>query len=730
MPTYPGPPSYTPPDWENDPTTTTPLNKTHIQASQNGLNNQVTDAVNDLATFVNDNYLAIPSTPTIVSAIDAPGNAAFDGVTDDHAAITNSEQGNSTVWFPSGIGQFTGASSATLNKTKQTIRGQGMHSTILRGANASLFGLFQAEFAPNYVSEVTISDMTFDGGNLSPAAIYAELGTIGRLNIQRCRFINFPAQIIAGGFASEIVIEDCIADGSGSGLGMFFTSTNKDLEVLIARRNKLRWLEQGFLLGSSSGCYQAHLEISQNYFDFGWWLLKSLASNSGGTVTYTSTAVTDSAAAFGTGSGTVQIGMTVRAMTARHTGTKTSGSGITLIDSAGAFTSSGTLRGEIVRSGTKFGVVSNVEGATICHVEEWLDQTTYQPVAPPATGDSYTVWGLLLGVISAVSAHTLTVNSTGVAGWFDMTGTRTTPSSGTLYEVASNPTYPIQTTNTCDGMTINGNTVRRGWGDCISIFGTRAIITGNLVEDGYDTGITLQGGTGSVVVGNRIRHCGSNGIIMSGGTDLEVGPNICEDNTWVHTGDNASQISVFTGTTGTIRGRAYASGTASISPYGIYLNTGVAGVTVDGFAGHGHVTADVYVATGVAVGANKLLDVDGTIVYQSSGNGQITRSPTGAVNLNSQSAGYTFTLADIGAVVEGTSGSGQTYTIPTNATSAFPIGTVIGIFQAGAGQITIAAAGGVTLQSDGALVKTAAQFATVGLRKRATNTWCLSGDLA
>lgn len=91
---------------------------------------------------------------------------------------------------------------------------------------------------------------------------------------------------------------------------------------------------------------------------------------------------------------------------------------------------------------------------------------------------------------------------------------------------------------------------------------------------------------------------------------------------------------------------------------------------------------------------------------------------------------YTFALTDAGKVVEGTNAGATIYTIDTNTNVAFPVGTVIEVFQDSAGQITIAAAGGVTLKSDGNKVKTTGQNATIGLRKQATNVWILSGDLA
>lgn len=95
-----------------------------------------------------------------------------------------------------------------------------------------------------------------------------------------------------------------------------------------------------------------------------------------------------------------------------------------------------------------------------------------------------------------------------------------------------------------------------------------------------------------------------------------------------------------------------------------------------------------------------------------------------------QSGNYTFALGDANTIIEGTSGSAQTFTIPVSTSVRFPVGTVMEVFQDGAGQITIAAAGGVTLRSDSSKVKTAAQYATIGLRQRAQDEWVLSGDLA
>lgn len=90
----------------------------------------------------------------------------------------------------------------------------------------------------------------------------------------------------------------------------------------------------------------------------------------------------------------------------------------------------------------------------------------------------------------------------------------------------------------------------------------------------------------------------------------------------------------------------------------------------------------------------------------------------------------TLALTDGLSGQDSTSATGITITVPPNSSVAFPIGTIIEIAQVGAGQVTVAAGAGVTINSAGALLKTRAQYSAISLRKRATDTWLLSGDLA
>lgn len=95
---------------------------------------------------------------------------------------------------------------------------------------------------------------------------------------------------------------------------------------------------------------------------------------------------------------------------------------------------------------------------------------------------------------------------------------------------------------------------------------------------------------------------------------------------------------------------------------------------------------------------------------------------------------YTFVLTDNrNVLVTASNASAQTYTIPTNASVAFPIGSTINVIAIGAGQVTIQGAGGVTVASTGAVStapKLRVQFSAATLIKVGTDSWYVVGDLA
>ena len=97
--------------------------------------------------------------------------------------------------------------------------------------------------------------------------------------------------------------------------------------------------------------------------------------------------------------------------------------------------------------------------------------------------------------------------------------------------------------------------------------------------------------------------------------------------------------------------------------------------------------------------------------------------------ISQKTASYTLSsLTERDDLIEMGSGSAMTVTIPTDATVDFPIGTSIDILQTSTGQVTIAGAGGVTVNATPGL-KLRTTWSSCTLFKRAANTWVVYGDL-
>lgn len=97
---------------------------------------------------------------------------------------------------------------------------------------------------------------------------------------------------------------------------------------------------------------------------------------------------------------------------------------------------------------------------------------------------------------------------------------------------------------------------------------------------------------------------------------------------------------------------------------------------------------------------------------------------------NEQADSYTLVLSDAHKRVRMNKATANNLTVPTNASVAFPVGTQIMLDQMGAGQTTVVAAGGVTINSADGALKLRVQFSGAVLIKSATNTWQLYGDLS
>lgn len=90
---------------------------------------------------------------------------------------------------------------------------------------------------------------------------------------------------------------------------------------------------------------------------------------------------------------------------------------------------------------------------------------------------------------------------------------------------------------------------------------------------------------------------------------------------------------------------------------------------------------------------------------------------------------YTLVLTDNGKLLTHSNAAAITVTVPLNSSVAFPVGSQVTLAQIGAGKVTVAATGGVTVNATPSL-GFRAQYSSAALIKTATDTWLLVGDLA
>jgi hypothetical protein len=94
---------------------------------------------------------------------------------------------------------------------------------------------------------------------------------------------------------------------------------------------------------------------------------------------------------------------------------------------------------------------------------------------------------------------------------------------------------------------------------------------------------------------------------------------------------------------------------------------------------------------------------------------------------NVQTADYVAVLSDAGKVIELNKATAIDLEIPPASSVAWPTGTVISVYQAGAGNATVSEGAGVTIRNLAAL---RGQYAEASLRYRGSDEWVLEGDLA
>jgi len=159
-----------------------------------------------------------------------------------------------------------------------------------------------------------------------------------------------------------------------------------------------------------------------------------------------------------------------------------------------------------------------------------------------------------------------------------------------------------------------------------------------------------------------------------------------------------------------------------------------------GYTGAGTVTS-ITAGTGLSGGT---ITTTGTIAIDSTvatltGTQTLTNKTLTDPKINlafdAETASFTAVLANNGQVVTMDNSSANTFSIPTNASVAFPIGTQINVLQIGTGQTTIQAvtSGTTSILSTGgtaAAPKLRARYSAATCLKAGTDLWYVFGDVS
>lgn len=97
------------------------------------------------------------------------------------------------------------------------------------------------------------------------------------------------------------------------------------------------------------------------------------------------------------------------------------------------------------------------------------------------------------------------------------------------------------------------------------------------------------------------------------------------------------------------------------------------------------------------------------------------------LNITTVNADDSFIKEDAYGMVSVDSAAEVTLTVEPDATTEFEVGTSISVEQAGEGQVIVAPATGVTINSSESL-RTRTQYSVLVLIKKSPNTWLLTGD--
>lgn len=170
---------------------------------------------------------------------------------------------------------------------------------------------------------------------------------------------------------------------------------------------------------------------------------------------------------------------------------------------------------------------------------------------------------------------------------------------------------------------------------------------------------------------------------------------------------STGELTATIGSFANVYGSTANSGTLTIRGTSSATKAGASVLMTDGVASTSTITGTLVVTGGMGVSGR-----------MSAGSAVIDGTMNSLITENTYSGSTTLALADRDCVVTMTNSADATVTVPTDSV-AFPTGSIVHIVRTGAGKVTLAAAGGVTVSKTG----TFAANEQITLRKRGSNSW-------
>jgi hypothetical protein len=236
----------------------------------------------------------------------------------------------------------------------------------------------------------------------------------------------------------------------------------------------------------------------------------------------------------------------------------------------------------------------------------------------------------------------------------------------------------------------DGTFAGTGWIQVVADPATFVVGTDNIDVFQFSGSGTITAGTGITVNGNQVSIDGSVTATLNSPTFTGTVSGVTKEHVGLGNADNTSDAN---------------KPVSSATQTALNLKAAVAAPTFTGV---------------VTVAADGIAFTDGTQTKE----GVPSRTP-----IIQKTDSYTLSaLSERDSLIEISKATAATLTIPLNSTVAYPVGSSIDILQTGAGQVTIAAAAGVTINATPGL-KLRTQWSSATLMKRATNTWVIVGDL-